>query len=170
MKTISTLVIASLGLGLAACGSAPTPAGEDDDSATSELRASDSAAQRPGGGTCSPPSPRKQRNACLSIDPGCTVSPSSSLSPEDEATRVALCCAPPLYYLNGGNAWMLGGIVSLCPDTQAVRNRFALAHPEGFCDACLPPSPPGTRYVYWMAFVGPTCGSGCIRGSQPDPY
>ncbi len=103
--------------------------------------------------------------ACGLRNPTCSVTPSSEeiewLSPEDEATRVALGCEPAFHYLNGGGAGFLGGILSRCPDTKAVRARFNLGYGSTYCDKCLAPAGTGKVYAVWSAFVGPNCPSGC---------
>lgn len=156
---------------LAACASAADSSETQEDTS----QALPIGAERVGAGdrvvdpVCRPPSPRPQTRVCRYIDRGCSAS-SWQLSPEQQRTSDALCCGPAYHYFSGGNAGFLGGIVSLCPDTQATRDYFHLAYPSGFCNACLPPAPPGSVYAFWETFVGPNCPSGCRNATPPTPY
>jgi hypothetical protein len=156
---------------LAACGSAADPSESQEDTS----QALPIGAVRPGvgdrviGPTCTQPKPRPQTRVCRLVDTECSAS-SWQLGPERQKKSDELCCGPAYHYFSGANAGFLGGIVSLCPDTPATREYFHLAYPSGFCNACLPPAPPGTVYAFWETFVGPNCPSGCRNATPPAPY
>ena len=155
-------------LAVVACTAAPVEDAESSDDALKKLDAN---------GELGPIKPKKPPVkdppglACGLKNPSCQVTPSSAeidwLSPEDNAVRIELGCQPAFHYLSGANAGFLGGILSKCPDTKAVRARFNLGYGSDFCDKCIPPAGTGKVYVFWSAFVGPNCPSGCNMGEPP---
>ncbi len=98
-------------------------------------------------------------STCPAVNPGCSLSP--FVGTGFDATLARLHCGAALHYVNGHTSGVLGGIVSLCPDTPAVHAQFGFA-PDA-CDACLAEPPPGMLYVYVETWVGPNCQSGCGR-------
>jgi hypothetical protein len=104
------------------------------------------------------PPPRPPRPPrCPSPPLHCSAEP-LTWEPTDQTFR-RLGCGDPLHYFNGRSEGILGGIVTLCPDTPAVRAQFGLPV-DIRCDACLPASS-GHIYVYLEAFIGPGCSHGC---------
>ncbi len=77
-----------------------------------------------------------------------------------------LGCAPAQHWFNGETSGLLGGILTACYDTPAVRAYFSpgqISALDGVCNACLPRLPASEVYVLIEAFVGPNCQSGCAQ-------
>ena len=97
---------------------------------------------------------------CPTVEPRCSVANDGTRTPQ----LVALGCSDELHWFTGNSSGLLGGIVTLCPDTDAVRTQLSsLGSPVvNTCSACLPQAPPGEIYILLEAFVGPNCESGCL--------
>jgi hypothetical protein len=170
-KLYAAMVVAGMSLcSLGACANEVSPPGSVEgtvESAESALPIGTKDPTPPIEKLPRPPRPPRPP-VCPSPAPQCSAE-ALGWEPADQTFR-ALGCGDPLHYFNGHNQGILGGIVTLCPDTPAVRAQYGFAV-DTTCDACLHACP-GYFYAFLEEFIGPGCTHGCgygVRASDETP-